>query len=155
MPPLTYLTLNGNQISDEGVAEICRLRSLEEIRLGTCFGWFADKTGKRIAASDRAMAKLTLLPNLRSLRLSNLQLTDFGLTTLSRCPELKSICLEGMLITDAALQRFVDRNQTGTLVIDDCPKISAEQLKKLQETNPKLRITWIVDGRHRTAELRQ
>lgn len=91
-PDLISLNLNRTEITDEDLAAIAQLTSLEELHLA----------GTRV--SDQGLAHLAALNSLRVLDLSETRVTGSGLANLQDLPNLAALRLDRCRVSDSAME---------------------------------------------------
>ena len=123
------------QVSDDSVAQLCRLSRLKHLRLGDS------------QISDQSLTLLARLPNLEVLQFHGTKITDGGLAALAGHPRLKSLEIHGSprtlaSISDAGLARLAQLPQleelnleftritpTGLAVLQKLPRLSLLNLR--------------------------
>ncbi len=104
---LTSLTMQTTMITDEGVTEFKKLKSLKviDLRLSPLL-------------TDAAMATLAAMPQLRAVRLSGTEITDQGLVMLLQLPQLTELDLRNCRgITQVGFEKLAARKTLRTLKI--------------------------------------
>jgi hypothetical protein len=86
----------GTKVTDRGLVHIVGLKSLQDLRLG----WSS--------VTDAGLAQIKELTALRSLGLSWCQITDAGLAHIQRLGALQRLSLEDTAVTDAGLAHLED-----------------------------------------------
>ena len=118
LAPLVHLTglrsldLTGTTITDRGLAEVARLRSLK---------WLALPEG----ITEEALVHLAGLPKLEGLLLAGKGLTGPGLVQLRRIPTLRVLSLNGQsALQDAALAPLAELPRLESLSLNGASRIS-------------------------------
>ena len=115
---LRYLRIQGDEVTDEGIAHCAGLREL--ISLTADLTKVTDKGLKVIGrlsslqnlqvaytmVSDQGLAELTELTSLQSLRLDRTAVTDAGMVHLQNLSELRRLSLSETAITDRGLEHL-------------------------------------------------
>jgi hypothetical protein len=118
LPNVTALNLRGTQVTDAGLQHLAasRLHTLElRGTQVTHFGLFAlPVTSRHVDLTDtRASAEacrfLPPLPDLHTLKLNRLPLTDASLDALPPLPSLRHLEIDGTQVTAAGVQRLLAR----------------------------------------------
>ena len=89
-----HIDLDGNPLSDAGLAGLCRHRSIVGLQLGGT------------AISDKGMRDVAALQHLRALSVSDTAVTDRGLGALASLQHLETLDMNRCAITDAGLARL-------------------------------------------------
>lgn len=111
---VTRLSVEGAQLTDDGVRHLARMSRLNDLTLG----------GPRSVITDRGLEVLRHLPSLRSFQMTWApRVSDAGVANLKFCDELESVDLLGTPTGDGAIaalagKRSLRRFKTGRLVSD-------------------------------------
>ena len=90
--------------------------------------------------TDRAMAKLALLPNLRKLVLGDCQLGDAGMDELAKSQSLEVVGLSQSKISDQGLLRLAGIPTLKAVAIANNPGITFDGDKKFRQVRPDVKI---------------
>ncbi len=104
---LLRVNFSRSEITDDGLARLCRFENLEQLRIAS----------SRI--TDAGLGCLEDLQRLRFLHLIDMPITDAGLDTLHGLKSLESLYLDGTKVTDAGLARLIEAMPKVHLHIDD------------------------------------
>jgi hypothetical protein len=104
---LTRVNFSRTEITDDGLARLCRLEMLEQLRI----------SGPRI--TDDGLAAIAGLTHLRFLHLLDVPMTDSGLDRLHALTTLESLYLDRTKVTDEGLARLLAALPDVHLHIDD------------------------------------
>lgn len=105
-PKLKRLMLYREQATDEGLAKLSGMESLEGI-------WVWDAS----AVTDAGAAHLSQLKNLREIHLANSNLTDDALEFFSRLQKIERLSLQGNRFTNRGLEHLQRATQLKELVL--------------------------------------
>jgi hypothetical protein len=106
LPGVRWLTLMGNQATDEGLRHIGTMTGLEVL-----FIWDAS------SVTDAGVAHLAGLKNLKAVHINDSNLTDASLALLSGLPSIESLSLPGNRFSDAGLARLTGKERLNGLYI--------------------------------------
>jgi hypothetical protein len=133
---IRVLLLQGRQATDNGIANLGGLTSLEQLLM-----WNASDL------TDAGAAHLSGLKNLRKLHISNSQITDASLKQFARLPRVEELSLQGNHFTDRGLENIQGlRNLDGLYVGLGRCEITDRGLAYLQHL-PRLRVLDIQNSR--------
>lgn len=104
---LRRINFSRTEISNDGLARICALADLEQLRLSS----------PRV--TDAGLAHVARLKRLRFLHLLDMPISDAGLERLHGLARLESLYLDGTRVTDDGLARLVKALPDVHLHIDD------------------------------------
>ncbi|MCE9545524.1 MAG: HEAT repeat domain-containing protein [Planctomycetia bacterium] len=124
---LKCLALMGGSITDSGVGRLMELKNLEELSL----------SGKKI--TDNSLENLKALPKLSRLSLLQTGITDNGLKHLAQLKHLKTLHLGQNQIGDAGLEHLAALGQLEELSVNNT-RVTEQGLKKLQQSLPNCEI---------------
>ena len=149
-PILRQLKLDGAPLSDEGLAMIASLSSLEELSLERCecsdrlFEVLADsKKLKRLrlrslSLSDLGLVKLSALDRLELLEITDCTgFSQLGLESIASLTKLRSLTLSGQSVGDSVLLKLKSLSNITSLALRHAP-ISNEGFRVLEHF-PKLK----------------
>jgi beta-lactamase regulating signal transducer with metallopeptidase domain/protocatechuate 3,4-dioxygenase beta subunit/Leucine-rich repeat (LRR) protein len=105
-PKLQKLFLHREQATDAALANVEGNKTLETVLI-----WDASKV------TDAGAAHLATLPNLKSVYVSNAQLTDEALRLFSKLPKIEDLSLQGNHFTDQGLAYVAGMTQLKRLVL--------------------------------------
>jgi internalin A len=108
------------EIDDRVVTGLCRLRGLRWVALN----------GTQV--SDAGVARLTELPHLERLWLSQTRLSDKGMASLSQAEGLTHLAIEGTLVTDAGLEPLAHLPNLRTLSLGN-PQLTDAGVSRLRK----------------------
>jgi len=148
-PELTSLTLDGQSLLTAGTVKVIgQLSQLRRLSLARCDG-FADEDFLPLAdlqrlqelnlsdtqAGDKAAAAIGGIPRIRSLRMANDRLTDWGVAELSKAFSIAELQLKSNSVTDRGVQALgsVNRMEKLTLVSDQVTGIGLGPLTRLPQ----------------------
>lgn len=103
---LRFLGLHGAQISDDALVNLRGMEHLEQVYL-----WDAT------FLSDKGVAHLATLENLKTIHINNSQITDESLRLFSQLPNLECLSLQGNHFTDKGLEYVRSMTQLKQLVV--------------------------------------
>jgi hypothetical protein len=106
-PNLRRVNLSRTQLSDRGLARLCELHGLEQLRLSS----------PRV--TDAGMAHVAKLRQLRFLHLLDMPISDLGLDQLHGLENLESLYLDRTNVTDDGLARLIQALPNVHLHIDE------------------------------------
>ena len=104
---LLRVNLSRTEITDAGLALLCRLKNLEQLRLSSPH------------VTDFGMANLKKLEKLRFLHLLDAPITDAGLDQLHGLTSLESVYLDRTQVTDDGIARLLEALPRIHLHLDD------------------------------------
>ena len=133
LPRLEFLNLGRNEnITDEGVVHLVRLKSLRRLSLTRC-----------PKITDQGVAHLVKMSSLKSLRLSACQkITDRGLELLSGMDNLERLDLQGCNgITDRGILHLAEMNSLKNVMFGGCENITPEAVEDLKQRMPHARVS--------------
>lgn len=154
LPRLEHLMLEGDSLSDDGIANIAALPNLKELRIAR--GWIAPSETRdtmqaliadlptlpeldpgRVHVTDIALEHLRGLENLESIEFSGARLTGEGLGALTGLKRLTTLRLNDCPLTEAGIKEAGRLAQLRTLILDETPIDDAQlvylyDLKSLQ-----------------------
>lgn len=104
---LDRVNFSRTQITDAGLAQLCRMSNLEQLRLAS----------PRV--TDRGLASLKDLTQLRFLHLLDMPITDAGLDQLHSLKTLESLYLDRTKVTDEGIGRLLEALPHVHLHVDD------------------------------------
>lgn len=114
------LRLYNTSVDDDGIVSLC------DVATG-----ITEFCAESKLFTDRAMASLCTLPDLRSLLLySAPQITDSGVRHLHQASELRELYLENCQLTDKGVDSFLDRSELWSLKLSGT-RLSSEGVSKL------------------------
>lgn len=130
---LLCLCLNGSTLTDDALHEICKFPSLDELWIeGT-----VTPANPRFTA--RGLQHLKSL-KLRSLHLSNAEISDDGLAEIAELHGLEVLSLEGCIISDAGAACLTKLRNLKELDVTDTP-ITDDAAKRLEELLPETKVS--------------
>ncbi len=124
---LKFLRFNSPQITDEGMAALQGLTSLERVGLS--------------CSSIQNLEVLAALPQLKTLELAETQISDASIEVLSRSPSIRSLSLQRTGLTDRSLEHLAALSTLRELTVG--PNISESAARKLHEDLPECMIEGI------------
>ena len=125
---LHRLAIEDFQLTDEALAAILHLKSLDDLAFSNCK-----------ITSNRSLAVLAALPNLRSLSLHSAEIKDGDIEVLKELPIREELDLNYCEnITDSAIDTINQIATLNTFHLDGCRKITDAGLRRLRET-PRLK----------------
>jgi hypothetical protein len=98
---VVVVSLNGTEVTDEGLGHLKVFTSLEDLHLGK-----HEVTAKRPLVSDAGLAQLRTLTNLQRLDLDYLNVTDRGLEHLNPLTSLERLDLEHTQVSNDGLKHL-------------------------------------------------
>ena len=104
---LLRINFSKTQITDQGLKELSRVQSLEQLRLASP------------KITDDGLGALEDLAQLRFLHLLDMPISDAGLAHLHGLKKLESLYIDGTGVTDAGIEQLVKQLPNVHLHIDD------------------------------------
>ena len=153
MKKLGWLRISSTQVGDKGLEHLNNLPALVDLEAN--FTMITDDGVKRIQPllqqlksirlsntqiSDQAIAPIAASPMLEELYLANTQLTDKGISQLSKLPRLKKLILNGTAATDSGIDALAGCKSLKELFLYDTA-VSYKSVEKLKKKLPGIRIT--------------
>ncbi|MGV3609001.1 MAG: leucine-rich repeat domain-containing protein [Planctomycetaceae bacterium] len=129
LPNLQSLSVDGDRVTDTGVACFAGNKKLQEVRF----------RGKQI--TDRGLAIVAKLPQLRSLKWISERTTDEGLKHLRGNTRLTSVWLNGATATDRGLEHLSHCENLEEVFIDEPNTITSRGIGSLASLE-KLKCLW-------------
>lgn len=109
LPNLRTLDVQGTKVTNEGVASIAKITSLESLRF----------TGQQL--KDDGAAELANMPNLRKLYIDNVVLSPTGWAAIGRIPSLEVLHIGHSSISDAAMPLLCEAQNLKELMLHHSP----------------------------------
>ena len=167
LPGLRQLSLSDVSVTDEGLAQVSRIKSLEGLYLWgnsdstpaglrhlSSLGELRELSLQRVPIGDQGLASLKGLSSLKSLyiicpveaigdatsrKVELPPVTDVGLEQLRQLPQLEHLCLESAYLSDNGIEHLAKLQQLKTLTIFHS-QISREGLARLTAELPTCQI---------------
>ena len=116
------LQLEGETLTDRGLASVASLTGLEELSLWMGYG-----------ITEKGVADLARLPRLRVVFLTSTELSDAAIDHLAGLPALEELTVEGSHFTDQSLQSLAQAKRLRTLELSsETPTITDAGLRHLE-----------------------
>lgn len=125
---LRVLTLGGTQVDDGILGNVAKLEQLEHLTPSAL-------------VTDEGLPLLARLKGLKLISLNYTKVTDAGVIAMPEWPQLQSLWLDHLPLTDAVVPVLAKRKQLTYLNVQDT-KITADGIARLQNSLPNCRIEW-------------
>lgn len=148
---LQQLHVGGDQITDEGLAQLAALSELEQFiareatltddSIDTILSWPNLKVLNvpRCQFTEEGLARLSELPQLELLRIGGEQLSDNLFLELKSFPALRFLLILDASITDVGLKQVYDMKRLESLYLDRT-QVTEKGIQALEKKRPKLHL---------------
>ncbi len=127
MPRLLTVLLDGTDLTDAGLKDLCRNGAIIWLSLDKC------------KVSETGLASLRKMPKLVKLSVSGCDVGDGFVDTLLPLKHLEVVNLSNTRITDKGLLKLSGRKQLKTINIAGC-NVSAEAEEQFKKDNPGIKV---------------
>lgn len=152
LPKLYRVRLGGEFLSDRGIEELSKLKSLQALTIYNSritdtglanIPRSADlrefKINSQSILTDRGLKEITKLKQLRVLHIKECKISDVGLADLHQLKQLDELQITSPEITDASCEKLINLPQLKVLMLYST-QITAEGAKKLADGLPNCKV---------------